>query len=126
MNRLLLSLFGLLIFSGCAIRPEMRQVARWSAPAGTWAGLELVALEGWDGIGPNRRMASQFLELRCAAQPSNLAMRRPYWPGPDWSGQVLWESTGVTYQHGTRNPRIHELTFQAKDIRQLLPCLARP
>lgn len=60
--------------------------------------------------------------MRCAEQP-NLLIRRRYWPGPDWLGQVLWNSDGVTYRHGTANPNISNLVFRAGDLRQSLPCL---
>lgn len=105
----------------CAKQNE-KIVRTWAAPTGEWRGLELRAIDLWGGWGPNSRLAEPYLEVRCTDQPL-LLMRRSYWPGPDWSGKVVWNAAGVTYRHGTRNPNIQNLTFSAADMRQSLSCL---
>ncbi|MDO4245628.1 MAG: hypothetical protein Q4C89_06370 [Deinococcus sp.] len=110
-----------LLLTGCAGQDE-KIVRTWAAPPGQWTGLEVRAIDLWGGWGPNRGLAEQYLEVRCAEQPS-LPIRRTYWPGPDWSGQVVWNAAGVTYQHGTSHPNIHNLNFRAEDLLQSLPCL---
>lgn len=110
-----------LLLVGCAEQNE-KIVRTWAAPTGEWQGLELRAIDLWGGWGPNRGLAEQYLEVRCTDQPL-LLMRRRYWPGSDWSGKVVWDAASVTYQHGTRNPNIQNLTFRAEDMRQSLPCL---
>ena len=112
-----------LLLASCAGQDE-KIIRTWAAPAGEWRGLELRAIDLWGGWGPNRGLAEQYLEVRCADQPL-LLMRRSYWPGPgpEWMGQVVWNEAGVTYGRSTKNPDIEELTFRAEDLRQSLSCL---
>lgn len=109
------------LLTGCQQSEKIQQV--WSAPVGRWSGLEVRAVDRWGSWGPNHRLAGQFLEVRCTDQPQTMLIRRSYWPGPEWSGKVVWDLTGITYQPGTRNPHIQPLTFWAKDMAQSLGCL---
>ncbi|MHA0035763.1 hypothetical protein [Deinococcus sp. PESE-13] len=110
-----------LLLVSCAEQNE-KIVRTWAAPTGEWRGLELRAIDLWGGQGLNSRLAEPYLEVRCTDQPL-LPMRRSYWLGPEWLGQVVWNEAGVTYRHGTRNPNIQNLTFSAADMRQSLSCL---
>lgn len=116
MKRLCLCLC--LVLTGCA---DDRVEARWRPPPGVLPGLELVGIDRWGGDGPNRRLAQQYLELRCHKDPDRL-VRKSYWPGPEWSGNVSWMPGAITYHHRTHNPSIQNLTFGPEDVARLGRC----
>lgn len=96
-----------------------RVARRWTPPAGTFPGLEVVAIDRWSrtaGVG------RQFLELRCVHRPGR-RVRREYWPGPDWQGEVRWTPGEVRYDPGwKRSPNFPGLVFTTAELRRLGNC----
>lgn len=96
-----------------------RVARRWVAPAGTFAGLEVVAIDRWSrtaGVG------RQFLELRCAHRPGQ-QVRREYRAVPEWNGEVRWAPGEVRYDPGPRsNPDVPALVFSAAELHRMRSC----
>ncbi|MDP9765183.1 hypothetical protein [Deinococcus enclensis] len=111
------------LLSACASRELTART--WPAPPGPLHGLELVALDRWSGAGVNGTVDGQVLELRCAARPRWPwpRVRRAYWPGPEWRGEVIWGARQVTYRPPGNWRSIPPVTFTEAEVKRLLRCV---